>query len=103
VIDWRNVLINSLWIAGLAMALAILSYADWQASVRGGGLRRVMRHVSQSPGFCAGLTLVCVGAGLGVSGWVERLLWFLLAAGTGSRASWIWLRQWRNSRGEQFD
>jgi len=99
VIDWRNVSINSLWIAGLAMALAILSYADWQASVHGGG----WRGMSRNPGFFVGLTLVCVGAGLGVSGWVERLLWFLLAAGTGSRAGWIWFRQWRNSRGEQFD
>ena len=33
-IDWFNLAANSLWILGCAIALAVLSYASWQASLR---------------------------------------------------------------------
>ena len=33
-IDWYNLATNSLWILGCAVALATLSYASWEASIK---------------------------------------------------------------------
>ena len=32
-IDWLNLIANTFWILGCALALATVSYAGWQASV----------------------------------------------------------------------
>ena len=37
-IDWFNLFANALWIAALALVLAVLSYASWSAGVRGSSL-----------------------------------------------------------------
>ncbi len=38
-IDWINLFTNSLWIIGLSVALAALSYASWQSKVNRQSLR----------------------------------------------------------------
>ncbi|MDD5466261.1 MAG: hypothetical protein PHS96_00490 [Anaerolineales bacterium] len=38
-IDWGNLLANTAWIVACAMALALFSYASWEASQRGEKLR----------------------------------------------------------------
>lgn len=80
-IDWWNVFTNSLWIVGLAAALAVLSYSDWLASTRGRGLRSALRRLARSRSFVASMALVCVGVGLGTTVWWQRGLWYLLAIG----------------------
>ena len=92
-IDWAQVIRNSTWIAGLATVLAVLSCADWRASAERVGLRAVVKRVSQSAGFALGMTLVCLGAGLGVSRLWECILWLLLAASFASQAGWTWLKR----------
>lgn len=78
-INWFNLLANSLWIFGLALALAALSDASWQASLSGEKLRvrlgrSEMQIVLNLAGifFCAGL------AATSQRGW-EIGLWVLLA------------------------
>ena len=34
-IDWFNLAMNSLWILGCSVALAVCSYASWEASAKG--------------------------------------------------------------------
>ena len=92
-IDWWGVFTNSLWIAGLAMVLAIFGHADWRASAKGEGLRAVVKRVSQSQGFALGMALVCLGVGLGVSRLWECILWLLLAVSFSSQVGWIWLKR----------
>jgi uncharacterized membrane protein len=99
-IDWWAVLTNGLWIAGLAMALALFSLADWRASQRGEGPGGAVERAGRSAGLALSLTLVCLGAGLSVSrGW-ERLLWLLLAAAFGARTGQIWWPRRGGKRGE---
>lgn len=71
--------------------LAIFSHADWLASVAEEDLRFSLKQMAHSPGFSLALTLFCLGAGLGISQWVERIIWFLLAAASGAWAVRLWL------------
>lgn len=80
-IDWWNVFTNALWIAGLAVALAFFSYADWSSSRRSEGVVAAAKSTVREPGFILGLAIACLGAGLGVVEWWRRILWFLLCAG----------------------
>jgi hypothetical protein len=80
-IDWYNLVMNSLWIFACALALATLSYASWQASISGEKFRKQL----EQPGYqlflnIAGL-LFCIGlAGTSDVTW-QRILWILLAVG----------------------
>lgn len=97
-IDWWNVFTHSLWIVGLATALAIWSHADWQAALGKKGMRETLRRVSDSPGFALALALICLGASLGVPrGW-ERLLWLLLVAASLTYAALLWFSQHKGAK-----
>jgi membrane protein required for beta-lactamase induction len=78
-IDWIALASNALWILGCAAGLATLSYASWQASIRGdkftAQLKRIPIQISLNFAgllFCAGLA-----ATSGVS--LETVLWGILA------------------------
>jgi hypothetical protein len=96
-IDWWNVFTNSLWIIGLAQALAVFSYVDWQASTAGQSPGATVAWLTHNSGFVGGMALVCLGAGLGASPWWERVLWLLFAGSLVSLATWLWLGQRRGS------
>ncbi len=88
-IDWWNVFTHSLWIVGLAVLLSKWSYADWRASAGDQRLRRVLHGLLCDPILYFGLALICLGAGLGVVSWWQRLLWFLLLAAVAAAGSWL--------------
>jgi hypothetical protein len=98
-IDWWSVVTNSLWIMGLASALAILSWADWLAAGEGGGLGDVVDYAVHSPGFALSIALIAVGASLSVATWWERIVWLLVAAGLATHAVRAWSRQRRDPNG----
>ena len=78
-IDWFNLLANTFWILGCALALATLSYASWHASVENEKLRMVL----SSPGY--EISLYAAGAlfSIGLAATSDRiweiLLWTILA------------------------
>jgi hypothetical protein len=78
-IDWVNLAANSLWILGLALALAALSYASWQASLAREKLRtRLGQPGTQTVLNLAGV-LFCAGlAASSVRMW-EIVVWVVLA------------------------
>ena len=90
-IDWASLARNALWIFGCSLALAALSYASWQ-----GSLRRVkFREALHSRGawlalhlggvlFCASLALVTWEQDLASK--LQSLVWALL--GLGLLAHW---------------
>ena len=88
-IDWWNVFTHGLWIVGLAVILSLWSYADWRASAGSLGLRRVLHSLVYDPILYLGLALICLGAGLGVVAWWQRLLWFLLLAAVSLAGAWL--------------
>ncbi len=79
-IDWRMVGFASLWIAGLALILTTVGFADYHAAIGGERLRSRLGRPDCQIAINLGLALVCLGL-LGSSGaWWETALWGLLAA-----------------------
>ena len=78
-IDWWALLVNSLWILGLAVILSAFSYADWQAHRRGCRLRQVLARPGFGVSFSMGAVLFCLGLLLGGRSALERVAWAVLA------------------------
>jgi hypothetical protein len=79
-IDWLNLFSNSLWILGLALALATLSYASWEASLHKEKFRsRLNRAPIQAALSLAGV-LFCAGLAATSDSTLEIVLWAALAA-----------------------
>jgi hypothetical protein len=90
-IDWVYVARNALWILGLSIALAALSYAGWWAAENDGAGPRVRWHVRWPARWralwglpvltrplAAGMTLFCASLAWGSTRWWETALWALL-------------------------
>jgi hypothetical protein len=78
-IDWFNLMANSLWILGCAVGLATLSYASWEASTCQEKLRQrlKMSHIQVALNL-AGL-FFCLGlAGTSRPVW-QIVLWLVMA------------------------
>jgi hypothetical protein len=80
VIDIWGVTANSLWILGLAVLLAALSWARWIASTERSRLRVVLKRPPVQIALDVGLFLFCAGLAATGRAWWERVLWGLLAA-----------------------
>jgi hypothetical protein len=74
-LDWKGIGVNALWVIGLALCLAAVSYADWWAHCRRISRRRAWGTSVFLTPFCAGLTLVSTSVFLGASSGIERILW----------------------------
>ena len=79
-IDWFGVFYNALWIFGLAIVLAALSYADWRRRLA--VQKESFRHALSEPGLQAavslGFTLFCAGLALGSAVWWQIAAWVAL-------------------------
>jgi hypothetical protein len=80
-IDWWDLFTSSLWVSGLAVALAVFSHIDWRAAQDSQGMRTVASLTLRTPLFLAGGATVCIGVGLSMTAWWRSVLWLLLAAG----------------------
>ena len=87
-IDVSSMLANGLWVAGLALLLATLSWAHWRASRehwRASRERRTLRAELHRPAtgrtLNAGMVLFCAGLAATGRRWWEWVLWGLLALG----------------------
>lgn len=86
-IDWYFVFTHSLWILGLSIALAALSYHDWLRKELNKPLRRQLREPSFRLPANIGFFLAALGlALLRSSRWWERALWVLIGCLFGWRA-----------------
>ncbi len=78
-INWLHLLYNLLWIVGLAIIVAALSYVNWLAGVRRERLRTLLgQAVFQFP-FNVGLTMVSLGLFFLERGRIERIVWGVFA------------------------
>jgi len=78
-IDWLGVATNGLWLLGLAISLAVFSYADWNAYNTHRQLRDVLGQTAFRRSLWIGWTLFCMGVALSGGRWWERALWGVLA------------------------
>lgn len=79
-IDVWGVVANGVWIVGLAVLLAALSWASWVASVEGGRFRTVLGRPGIQRALGLGLVLFCAGLAATGRTWWERALWGGLSA-----------------------
>ena len=99
-IDWWNIFTHSLWIVGLAAALAIASYSDWLAFTENEGFGSAVRRLAHSTSFACSMALASAGAGLGIAIWWKRVLWLLLATGFTALAARAWSSHRRDPQSE---
>ncbi len=78
-IDWANLLFNTFWIVALALALAIVSWSSWQASVNKTGLRSELNRAGPQRGLYLAGFLFSLGLALTSSIVYEQVIWFLFA------------------------
>lgn len=79
-IDVWSVAANGLWVLGLSILLATLSWAAWASTAGEAPLRIVIMQPRIRLGVDAGLLLFCAGLAATARTWWERLLWGALAA-----------------------
>lgn len=85
-IDVWGVAANALWVLGLAVVLAALSWAHWVAQEEGVRLRRVLSRRGLRWPLDVGLLLFCAGLAATSRRWWERALWGVLALAWGVQA-----------------
>ncbi len=78
-IDGWQVVSNSIWICGCALALAVISYANWQANVNGERLRAVLSRPKMRVTLGVAGVLFCLGLAATSRSIVEIVLWLILA------------------------
>ena len=79
-IDVWLVASNSLWIAGLSLLLATVSWASWVASVEEVRMRAVLARRGARRAWGLGMALLCTGMAATGRAWWEYTLWGVLAA-----------------------
>jgi len=78
-IDWVNVFGNSLWIIGLAGALAGLSYASWESSMREKKFLQTLNQRGYALVFSASGFLFSAGLAVTSFGNWKFLVWTVIA------------------------
>lgn len=94
-IDWVGVAKNALWILGLAVILAALSYADWWAGVNHQRFRAALRLPLFQIPFNLGMMLFAAGLASTSRSWWEIGAWsaLVLLFGWQTIGSWQARRQ----------
>ena len=80
-IDLWFVASNSLWIAGLSLLLATISWASWTATVDKVRMVAVLTRPGVRRAWAVGIALFCAGVAVTGRAWWEQGLWGMLAAG----------------------
>lgn len=96
VIDFRAIISGGLWILGLALILATLSWANYEAKSSHIRLREALTRPTFQRFMDFGLALFCLGLALGASRWWERALWFAFSA---IWLGWLLWDFWQNREG----
>lgn len=96
-IDVWGVIFNALWILGLAVLLAVWSYASYEAR----RIRRKTRTVLEGLGYAlaldAGLLLFLAGMAATEDRWWARVLWIVIGAGVIAEGVWRIVQHKRSS------
>jgi hypothetical protein len=78
-IDWFNLGANALWIFGLAIALAVISHASWQAALHHEKLRLWLAKPGYQRFFDLAAVLFCLGMAATSRRVWEIVIWCTLA------------------------
>lgn len=84
-----------MWIVGLSIVLAALSFGDYAAAQQRVRLRAVLAWPEYQAALNGGLALFCLGLVGSLGAWWEQLLWAALAIAFGYQAWAAWGRRAR--------
>jgi F0F1-type ATP synthase membrane subunit c/vacuolar-type H+-ATPase subunit K len=79
-VSWPGLVGNALWICGLAVCLAVLSMAHYQARTGKDGLGSRLRQPELQLALGVGMSLFCLGLLISSGTWWEKGIWGLCAA-----------------------
>jgi hypothetical protein len=79
-IDWFSLAANASWIVGVAIALAIVSHASWQAALHHEKIRLWLGRPGYQLFFNIAAVLFCLGMAATSHRLWEIILWGVLAA-----------------------
>jgi hypothetical protein len=77
-IDWVEVLANAIWIVGCALALAVVSYANWTAGIRDEKMRVALGRPRVKTALGLAGTLFCLGLAATSHTILEVVIWLAL-------------------------
>ncbi len=77
-INWFELLTNSIWILALALALTTLGITRWESMMGKGSWRDLINRSPRALLINLAALLFCLGIGLAAQAWWERLLWGVL-------------------------
>lgn len=87
-IDVWGVFSNSLWIFGLAVLLAVWSYASYEAGRTKQKVRVILERLGYALALDAGLLLFLLGMVTTEDRWWARALWIVISLGVVAEAAW---------------
>ena len=79
-VDWALAGRSAVWLLGLSVVLACLSFGDFEASRHNRRLREVLAGRGYQRGLNVGLMLFSLGLMASSRAWWEAVIWGLLAA-----------------------
>ena len=88
--DWWGVFSNAIWIGGAALALATVSYANWQASVDKQRLRQTLGRPTMQAALNVAGALFSAGLAVTARYPLEIIVWLILVA--------LFVLQWFSAR-----
>ena len=77
-INWFQLLTNSIWISALALAFAVVGYTRWDTKLGKGRFRDLLNRSPRAILINLAGLLFCLGLALTDHAWWERLLWGIL-------------------------
>ena len=89
-IDWWDVFSNTIWISGGALALAVFSYARWQASIDHQRLRQALGQSAVQAALNVAGALFSLGLAATAHSPLEVIVWLILAG--------LFIFQWLRNR-----
>lgn len=87
-IDVWGVFSNALWILGLAVLLAVWSYAAYEAGRRKCKVRHVTNELGYALALNAGMVLFLAGMATTEDRWWARVLWIVIGLGVIAESVW---------------
>ena len=90
-IDWWALGHNALWVVGLALGLAVLSVANYQAHREAVRLRDKLNQAGAQLALDVGLALFCLGLLFSGRAWWEWVAWGLLTVAFAAHAARLWI------------
>ena len=79
-VDWFDLLKNSLWILGLSLGLAVLGMAHWEAQISQQKISQILAQPGKPILLDLAGVLFCAGLATTSTRWWEIALWMLMLA-----------------------